>query len=263
MPTLELETMRCVVDGPLGRLHLNRPEALNAANWAWVRNLVQAVDFLKEHAEARVVIVSGEGRSFCSGLDVKELSESNLSLEWFDVWEQGVSALANLPAITIAAIQGYCLGGGLQLAVACDLLVASTDAVFSIPAVKEGVVADLGPMRLARLIGASKAKYLCLLGRRFSAQEGLEMGILHEVVEPGELQLHAFNLAQELLGTPYTALKHTKLQINAAFEIDLPALTREMVAAQDECLRSQEHAAVMEAYRETQAERRRQKEGAR
>jgi enoyl-CoA hydratase/carnithine racemase len=262
MPTLELETMRCVVDGPLGRLHLNRPEALNAANWAWVRNLVQAVDFLKEHAEARVVIVSGEGRSFCSGLDVKELSEGNLSLEWFEVWEQGVSALANLPAITIAAIQGYCLGGGLQLAVACDLLVASTDAVFSIPAVKEGVVADLGPMRLARLIGASKAKYLCLLGRRFSAKEGLEMGLLHEVVEAGELQQHVLNLAQELLGTPFTALKHTKRQINAAFELDLAAFTCEMVAEQVECLRSPEHAAVMEAYRETLAERRRQKEGA-
>lgn len=255
--------MRCVVDGPLGRLNLNRPEALNAANWAWVRNLVQAVDFLKEHVEAHVVIVSGEGSSFCSGLDVKELSEGNLSVEWFDVWEQGVSALANLPAITIAAIQGYCLGGGLQLAVACDLLVASTDAVFSIPAVKEGVVADLGPMRLARLIGASKAKYLSLLGRRFSAKEGLELGILHEVVEPGELQQHALNLAQELLGTPFTALKHTKRQINAAFELDLPALTREMVAAQDECLHSPEHAAVMETYRETQAERRRQKEGQR
>ena len=263
MPTLELETMRCVVDGPLGRLNLNRPEALNAANWAWVRNLVQAVDFLKEHVEAHVVIVSGEGSSFCSGLDVKELSEGNLSVEWFDVWEQGVSALANLPAITIAAIQGYCLGGGLQLAVACDLLVASTDAVFSIPAVKEGVVADLGPMRLARLIGASKAKYLSLLGRRFSAKEGLELGILHEVVEPGELQQHALNLAQELLGTPFTALKHTKRQINAAFELDLPALTREMVAAQDECLHSPEHAAVMETYRETQAERSRQKEGQR
>jgi enoyl-CoA hydratase/carnithine racemase len=263
MPTLELETMRCIVDGSLGRLHLNRPEALNAANWAWVRNLVQAVDFLKEHAEAHIVIVSGGGSSFCSGLDVKELSEGNLSVEWFDVWEQGVSALANLPAITIAAIQGYCLGGGLQVALACDLLVASNDAIFSIPAVKEGVVADLGPMRLARLIGASKAKYLCLLGRRFSAKEGLEMGIIHEVVEPGDLQQRALNLAQELLGTPYTALKHTKRQINAAFELDLPALTREMVEAQDECLRSPEHAAVMEVYRETQAERRRQKEGMR
>jgi enoyl-CoA hydratase/carnithine racemase len=263
MPTLELETMRCVVDGSLGRLHLNRPQALNAANWAWVRNLVQAVDFLKEHEEAHVVIVSGEGRSFCSGLDVKELSEGNLSVEWFDVWEQGVSALANLPAITIAAIQGYCLGGGLQLAVACDLLVASTDAILSIPAVKEGVVADLGPMRLTRLIGASKAKYLSLLGRRFSAKEGLELGIIHEVVEPGELQQQALSLAQELLGTPFTALKHTKRQINMAFELDMPALTREMVAAQDECLRSPEHAVVMETYRETQAERRRQKEGQR
>jgi len=255
--------MRCVVDGPLGRLHLNRPGALNAANWAWVRDLVQAVDYLEKSAEIRVIIVSGEGRSFCSGLDVKELSEGSLSLEWFEVWEQGVSALANLPAITIAAIQGYCLGGGLQLAVACDLLLASTDAIFSIPAVKEGVVADLGPMRLARLIGASKAKYLCLLGRRFSAKEGLDLGIIHEVVQPGELYQHTLALAQELLGTPFTALKHTKRQINAAYELDLAGLTREMVAAQDDCLRSPEHTAVMQAYRETQAERQRQKEATR
>ena len=89
------------------------------------------------------------------------------------------------------------------------------------------------------------------------------MGILHEVVEPGVLQQHALNLAQELLGTPFTALKHTKRQIHAAFELDLEELTREMVAAQEDCLRSPEHAAVMEAYRETQAERRRQKEARR
>ena len=89
------------------------------------------------------------------------------------------------------------------------------------------------------------------------------MVLLHEVVEPGELQRHALNLAQELLGIPFTALKHTKRQINMAFDSDLPTLLREMSAAQDECLRSPEHAAVMEAYRETQAERRRQKEGAR
>jgi enoyl-CoA hydratase/carnithine racemase len=259
MPTLELETMRCELDGPLGRLRLNRPEALNAANWAWVRDLVKATDYLARSSETRVVIVSGEGRAFCSGLDVKELAEGNLSVEWFATWEQGVTALANLNAVTIAAVQGYCLGGGLQLAIACDLVVASTDAILSIPAVKEGVVADLGPMRLARLLGMARAKYLCLLGRRFSAQEGLSMGLISEVVAPGELEQHVLEMAQELLAIPFTALRHTKRQIDLAFEQDVAALTNEMVAAQDECLRSAEHAEVMVAYRREQAERKKQK----
>ena len=214
-----------------------------------------AVDYVAQHAELRVLVVSGEGRAFCSGLDVKELARGNLTVEWFAAWEHAVTMLANLPAITLAAIQGYCLGGGLQVAIACDLLVAASNAIFSIPAVKEGVVADLGPMRLARLIGAARAKYLCLLGRRFSAQEGLSMGLLHEVVAPADLEQRALDLAQELLAIPFTALRHTKYQIDHACEQDIATLMATMVAAQEECLRSAEHAEVMEAYREAQRRR--------
>src|SRR5436305_9370369 len=114
MPTLELETMRCELDGPLARLRLNRPEALNAASWVCVQDLVKATEYLAQSSETRVVIVSGEGRAFCSGLDVKELAQGHLTREWFATWERGVTGLANLEAITIAAIHGYCLGGGLQ-----------------------------------------------------------------------------------------------------------------------------------------------------
>jgi len=251
MPTLELETMRCEVDGPLARLRLNRPEALNAANWAWVQDLVRATDYLACSNDIRIVIVSGEGRAFCSGLDVKELAEGHLSVEWFATWERGVIALANLQAITIAAVHGYCLGGGLQVAIACDLLLASTDATLSIPAVREGVIAALGPMRLARLIGAARTKYLCLLGHRFTAQEGFAMGLIHEVVTPDNLEQRALALAEELLAIPFTALRHTKRQINNAFEHDLETLTAELITGMEECLRSPEHAAVMATYRET------------
>jgi enoyl-CoA hydratase len=253
MPTLELETMRCELDGPLARLRLNRPQALNAANWAWVRDLVTATSYLACSSETRVIIVSGEGRAFCSGLDVKELAQGHLTTEWFATWERGVSALANLDAISIAAVHGYCLGGGLQLAIACDLVIATTDAVLSIPAVKEGVVADLGPMRLARLIGAGPAKRLCLLGRQFSAAEGAALGLIHEVVPPDELEQRALAVAEELLAIPFTALRHTKRQIDRAFDLSPADLMTEMIAAQEECLRSPEHAAVMAAYREAQA----------
>lgn len=253
MPVLELETMRVELTGSLGRLLLNRPEALNAANWQWVQDLVAATTYLASSADTHVVIVSGEGRAFCSGLDVKELAQGHLTGAWFETWERGVMALANLDALTIAAIHGYCLGGGLQVALACDLRIATDDAVLSIPAVREGVVAALGPMRLARLIGAGPAKRLCLLANRFSVAEGHALGIVDEVVPPGEHEVRAMAMAGELLLIPFTALLHTKRQIDSAFEQDEPTLMREMVAAEEDCLASPEHRAVMAAYRDAQS----------
>jgi enoyl-CoA hydratase len=249
--------MRCEMEGPLARLRLNRPEALNAANWAWVNDLVTATSALASSAEVRLVIVSGEGRAFCSGLDVKELARGSLSTDWFAVWESGVTALANLDAITIAAVHGYCLGGGLQVAIACDLLLAADDAVFSIPAVREGLVAGLGPMRLARLIGVAPAKRLCLLGRPFSAAEAAVLGLVAEIVSPAnQLERGTLVLAQELLEIPFTALRHTKRQIAHAFNSDSDdVFLQELVAAEDDCLRSPEHAAVMAAYRAAQSAR--------
>jgi enoyl-CoA hydratase/carnithine racemase len=255
MPTLELETMRCELDGHLARLRFNRPEALNAANWTWVRDLVTATGYLTQSVETRVVIVSGEGRSFCSGLDTKELAKGNLTIDWFETWERGVTALANLKAISVAAIQGYCLGGGLQVALACDLRIAATNAVLSIPAVREGVVAALGPMRLARLIGAGPAKQLALLGHRFTPEEGYVLRIINELVDPDRLEERALALAHELLDIPFAALLHTKEQIDAAFEQDTAAHMTAFIAAQEDCLRSPEHAAVMKEYREQQARR--------
>src|ERR1700737_87769 len=100
MSTVELETMRLEQDGPLARLRLNRPEVLNAANRAWVQDLVTATDYLVHSAETRVVLVSGEGRAFCSGLDTKELARGNLTIDWFETWERGVTALGNLNAMS-------------------------------------------------------------------------------------------------------------------------------------------------------------------
>jgi enoyl-CoA hydratase/carnithine racemase len=255
MAGLELETMRCEVDGPLARLRMNRPEVHNAANWTWVNDLVSATEFLEQQTAVHVVIVSGEGKSFCSGLDVKELAHGSLTPEWFATWERGVMGLEELNAITLAAIQGYCLGGGLQVALACDLRIASTDAVLSIPAVREGVIAALGPMRLARLIGAGPAKQLCLLGHRFTPAEGLALHLLNEVVPTEQLETRALELARELLEIPFPALKYTKQQIDAAFEIDAGTLMVEFIENQEACLQSPEHQAVMVHYREEQEKR--------
>jgi enoyl-CoA hydratase/carnithine racemase len=255
MQTLELETMRCELDGHLGRLRFNRPKALNAANWTWVQDLVTATNYFSHSTDTHVVIVSGEGRAFCSGLDTKELSQGKLTPEWFALWEKGVTGLANLNAITIAAIQGYCLGGGLQVALACDLRIATNDAILSIPAVKEGLVAALGPMRLARIIGAGPAKQLCFLGHRFTGEEGVALRIINEVCSPEVLDKRAQSLAEELLSIPFTALKHTKLQIDRSFDQDFETLMAEMIDAEADCLRSPEHKAVMLEYRKELSQR--------
>lgn len=260
MQSLELETMRCDVDGQLARLRLNRPAVHNAANWAWVNDLVAAINYMQQQREIHVVIVSGEGPSFCSGLDVTELARGTLSPEWFATWEQGVLGLEELDAVTIAAIQGYCLGGGLQVALACDLRIAATNAVLSIPAVREGVIAALGPMRLARLIGAGPAKQLSLLGHRFTPAQGQALHLISEVVPPEHLEERAVAMARELLEIPFTALKHTKRQINAAFEVDASTLMLDFVEAQQECLRSPEHQTVMVRYRREQEERQHRKQ---
>ncbi len=244
MSILDLETMRCEVDGPLARLRLNRPQVLNAANRAWVHDLVMAVNFIAQSAGTRVVLVSGEGRAFSSGMDINELAHENITVDWFETWERGVTALAEIDAITVAAIQGYCLGGGLQLALACDLRIASSDAIFSIPAVKEGVVAYLATVRLTQLIGAAAAKELCLLGRRFNAEEGRALRLITEVVPPDMLEETALTLAQELLSIPFPALLYTKRQIDHAYSQDTAILMNEMTAIYEDCLRSPEHAAV-------------------
>src|SRR5579859_7338446 len=145
---------------------------------------------------------------------------------------------------------GLLSGRRLEVALACDLRIATSDAILSIPAVREGVVAALGPMRLTHIIGAGPAKQLCFLGRRFSAQEGLAMGLLAEVCQSELLEQRALAMANELLAIPFTALKHTKRQIDQAFTQDFDTLLNEMVENMEDCLRSPEHKAVMEEYRE-------------
>ena len=170
--------------------------------------------------------------------------------------------LHTMPKPTIAMVNGHAVGAGLSLALACDLRIAATNAVLSIPAVREGVVAALGPMRLARLIGTGPAKQLALLGHRFTPEEGYVLRIINEVVDPDKLEERTLALAHELLDIPFAALLHTKEQIDAAFEQDTAAHMTAFIAAQEDCLRSPEHAAVMEEYREQQARRsRKSKDG--
>ena len=140
------------VEGPLARITLNRPGKLNALNLALVHDLEAAVEAVANEPEVRVVLVQGAGRSFCSGLDRDMMEREGMPPDFFESHERAFRNLELMDKLVIAALHGHILGGGLQLALACDLRICSTDARLGLPAVPDGLIPGMATYRLPRLI---------------------------------------------------------------------------------------------------------------
>ena len=145
---MELQTTRYQTDGDLVRLTLDRPDVLNAVNYQGTLELHQAAQAIHNDPHARAVLIRGNGRAFCTGIDLKELAAEETPHDYFVQWDQALRLLEPSDKIIICAIQGYALGGGLQLPLACDIRIATEDAVLGLPAAKEGFIPGLGAYRL-------------------------------------------------------------------------------------------------------------------
>jgi enoyl-CoA hydratase/carnithine racemase len=242
-------------DGRLARITLNRPEVLNAENMTFLNDLTAAVHTLRDDREARVAIVTGAGRAFCSGVDLKALSTGTLDSAFFTDIEYLWEILENCDKAVICGIHGYCLGGGLQIALACDLRVAAEDAVLGLPAVKECLIPGLGTYRLPRLIGMGRARELLLLGEPIDARRALEIGLVNSVIPRDQLEGACLALAERLLAVPHTSLSHIKRLSNLAFQTDFTRFMQAFVPAMRACLASSEHEAAMAAFRAGQPAR--------
>ncbi len=243
-------------DGRIAHITLNRPEVLNAEDMTFLSDMTEAVHALRDDQEVRAAIVAGAGRAFCSGVDLKALSSGRLHPSFFTDLEPLWDILESCDKAVICGIQSYCLGGGLQIALACDLRIAADDAVLGLPAVKECLVPGVGPYRLPRLIGMGRARELLLLGDTIDARRALEIGLVNEVVPRAALQARCLALAERFLAIPPTSMTHTKRLSNLAFQTDFAGFMQAYVPAQHACLASPEHAAAMSAYRAEQATKR-------
>ncbi|MBI4572488.1 MAG: enoyl-CoA hydratase/isomerase family protein [candidate division NC10 bacterium] len=239
-------------DGRIAWMTLNRPEVLNAEDMTFLSDLTQAVHALRDDREARVAVVTGAGRAFCSGVDLTALSSGGLGPAFFTDIEYLWDILENCDKAVICGIHGYCLGGGLQIALACDLRIASEDAILGLPAVKECLIPGLGTYRLPRLIGMGRARELLLLGDTIDARRALEIGLVNAVVPRGELEAQCLVLAERLLAVPHTSMSHIKRLSNLAFQTDFAGFMHAFVPAMRACLASQEHQAAMAAFRAEQ-----------
>lgn len=205
-------------------ISLNRPDKKNALNIDLLESLLQAMQEIESNKEIRVVIIKGEGTSFCSGLDLKEAADlstvkrSNIALA------NALTAIYKSPLITIAAVHGACLAGGAGLMTACDFAIAAKNSTFGYPEVKKGLVAAQVMVLLKNKMRERDLKELLLLGELIDSNKALAIGLITKVVEDDLVMLEAMSIAKRSLLCGINAIAKTKELLNGLagnFDADL------------------------------------------
>ncbi len=199
----------------------NRPEALNAINEDFIAGLKKAVEIAREDKEVRVMVLVGEGRAFCAGADIKMFSRIDAfrAREIIEDLGKVLEDLEDLEVPVIAAVNGLALGGGCEIAMACDIIIASERASFGQPEINLGIIPGAGgTQRLARIVGWKRAMELCLTGERIDAKTAEKLGLVNKVVEHDKLIEEVKAFAEKLKKKSPTALMLVKQAVNRGFK---------------------------------------------
>jgi enoyl-CoA hydratase/3-hydroxyacyl-CoA dehydrogenase len=218
------ETIIVRKEKPIAWIVLNRPERLNAINPKMIEEIGRALDDLEEDPDVRVIVFKGNGRAFCAGADVTAFAGINplLAMKASRKFQELTLKIQFYTKPTIAAIHGYALGGGLELALSTDFRIASEDAMLGQPEINLGFIPGAGAtQRLARIVGPAKAKELIMTGDFIPAVEAHKMGLISKVVKPGALDEEARNLALKLAEKPPLALMAAKIAVDMGLEAGL------------------------------------------
>lgn len=214
----EFSTLRLELSAPVARLTLARPERLNALSPQALEELISASEELARAEDVKVLILSGEGRAFCAGYDIDTIGGPP-ERGRIDLGRRMADAVSQIPALTIAAIHGHCVGGGLVLAAACDVRIAAEGTRFSIPEVELGIPLAWGGLpRLVRELGPAVTKELVLTCRPFSAAEAHALRFLNRLVSDEDLHAHVEAVATDLAQRPRFLIRQTKQLVDALVE---------------------------------------------
>lgn len=223
-----------IMPATAGILHLslNRPQQLNALSEACLQQLSEHLQRAKQDETVKAVLLSGEGKVFCAGADIKQLAtlngESGLAFARFG--QSVLDQLESLGKPSLAALHGVALGGGCELAMACTLRLATEDTLLGQPEIKLGVIPGFGgTQRLSRLIGLARALVMCLTGKRINAQEALQWGLIHGVTSATELLTQAQHLLSEVIQHSPIAICHLLHVMQQGY--DLPLATAQQLEA--------------------------------
>jgi enoyl-CoA hydratase len=209
--------------GAVGLITLNRPKMLNALAFGVFREIAKAVDELEANAAIGCIVVTGNDKAFAAGADIKEMQPKEF-IDMFasDFAAAGANRVAQCRKPTIAAVAGYALGGGCELAMMCDIIIAADTAKFGQPEITLGTIPGIGgTQRLTRAVGKSKAMDLCLTGRMMDAAEAERSGLVSRVVPADKLMQEALAAAEKIASMSQPAAAMAKEAINRAFETPL------------------------------------------
>src|SRR6267143_2263145 len=238
--------------GPIGTITLNRPEARNALDVAMRRELLTALDEIEANPAARVVILTGAGGHFCAGGDVKNMRQRHTAAEGrsrVELLNRAVLRLVNFPLPTIAMVEGYAVGAGSNLALCCDLIVASDRAKFGELFCKIGLAVDGGgTWLLSRVVGMAHAKELVFTGDVIDAAEAGRIGLVNRVVPVAELATATRALAEKIAAGPPLALRLDKRMLNRAATSDLAAALEVEAFSQGLAIASEDHQEGVAAF---------------
>src|SRR5215510_6249793 len=224
----------------VGWITLNRPAVLNALTTELAAALADHAETAAADRRARQVVVRGAGRAFCSGMDRTALAAGTVGEAFYRHWNRALDCLEDMPKVTLAVLHGYSIGGGLQLALACDLRVASDDAVLGLGATRHGLVPDGAVLRLARVVGVGRAKELALLNEHVSPAEARAMGLVNRVCARADLEATVAGIVEKARAASPTANAHTMRLLHGSFHRDPREQLEDVLKAQDECVTSWE-----------------------
>ena len=236
-----------MADG-VGWITLNRPAVLNALDSQLATGLADAAEAAAADPAVFAVVVRGAGRAFCAGMDRTALAAGRIGPAFYRHWIRALNCLEDMDKLVVGVLHGYSIGGGLQLAVACDLRIATDDAVLGLGATRHGLVPDGSILRLARIIGMGRAKELTLLNDHITAEAALAMGLVNWVVPPAHLDRKIEEIVEKAFHASRTATGHAKRLLQASFHTDPRDMIEEIVRAQAACRSSWEIEAANRAW---------------
>ena len=221
---MEFKNLKFAKDENIGILTLSRPKALNALNTELLLELNQAVEIISKDESIHVLIITGEGKAFVAGADITEMKDFD-SIKGLSYGELGAEIFRNIERLkipTIAAVNGFALGGGCELAMSCDLRVASDGAKLGQPETGLGIIPGFsGCVRLSRLAGLAKARELIYTADIIPASEAEKIGLVNKVVPADQLMSAAMEMAKKIASKAQIAVRYSKMAINKGIETDI------------------------------------------
>ena len=216
------ETIIVETRARVGLITLNRPQALNALNTTVMKEMVAALEDFEADAAVGAIVVTGSEKAFAAGADIKQMQQMSYIDAYMEDFFAGWEAMTRIRKPIIAAVAGYALGGGCELAMMCDFIIAAENAKFGQPEITLGVMPGMGgSQRLTRFVGKSKAMDMCLTGRMMDAEEAERCGLVSRVVPVGDLHEEALKAAGKIASFSLPAVMMAKEAVNRSYETTL------------------------------------------